>query len=40
VGVIGNRSIRAALVTSALLLSPVLPLYALAIRRDSKETQE
>jgi DHA3 family tetracycline resistance protein-like MFS transporter len=36
VGAIGNASIRAALVTSALLLSPVLPLYALAIRRGSK----
>jgi DHA3 family tetracycline resistance protein-like MFS transporter len=32
VGAIGNRSIRAALVTSALLLSPVIPLYAWAIR--------
>jgi DHA3 family tetracycline resistance protein-like MFS transporter len=32
VGAIGNRSIRAALVTSALLLSPVLPLYTLAMR--------
>ena len=33
VGAIGNRSMRAALVTSALLLTPVLPLYAAAIRR-------
>ena len=34
VGAIGNAvSIRAALVASALLLSPVLPLYSLAIRR-------
>ncbi len=33
VGAIGNTSIRAALVTSALLLSPVLPLYALIMRR-------
>lgn len=33
VGAIGNVSIRAALVTSALILSPVLPLYAYAIRR-------
>lgn len=33
VGAIGNASIRAALVTSALLLSPVLPLYAFAVRR-------
>jgi DHA3 family tetracycline resistance protein-like MFS transporter len=33
VGAIGNRSIRAALVLSALVLSPVVPLYARAIRR-------
>lgn len=33
VGVIGNRSIRAALVGSALILSPVLPLYQRARRR-------
>jgi DHA3 family tetracycline resistance protein-like MFS transporter len=33
VGAIGNLSIRAALVASALILSPVLPLYVLAIRR-------
>lgn len=33
VGVIGNRSIRAALVTSALVLSPVLPLYQRARQR-------
>ncbi len=39
VGAIGNRSIRAALVTSALLLSPVLPLYALTFRRGTRETQ-
>jgi DHA3 family tetracycline resistance protein-like MFS transporter len=32
VGAIGNRSIRAALVTSAFLLLPVLPLYTLAMR--------
>lgn len=32
VGAIGNVSIRAALVTSALLLLPVLPLYGLASR--------
>jgi DHA3 family tetracycline resistance protein-like MFS transporter len=37
VGAIGNASIRAALVTSALLLSPVLPLYAAAIRRSGEE---
>ena len=36
VGVIGNASIRAALVASALILSPVLPLYAIAIRRGEK----
>jgi DHA3 family tetracycline resistance protein-like MFS transporter len=36
VGAIGNLSIRAALVTSALLLSPVLPLYHFAIRRTAK----
>lgn len=36
VGAIGNISVRAALVTSALILSPVLPLYALAIRRSRK----
>jgi DHA3 family tetracycline resistance protein-like MFS transporter len=33
VGAMGNSSIRAALVTSATILSPVLPLYSLAIRR-------
>jgi DHA3 family tetracycline resistance protein-like MFS transporter len=33
VGAIGNLSIRTALVASALLLSPVLPLYAVAIRQ-------
>ena len=33
VGAIGNLSIRAALVTSALILSPVLPLYGYAIRK-------
>ena len=32
VGAIGNASIRAALVAAALLLSPVLPLYALVSR--------
>jgi DHA3 family tetracycline resistance protein-like MFS transporter len=36
VGAIGNRSLRAALLTSALILSPVLPLYALAIRRSQR----
>ena len=38
VGVIGNASIRAALVVSALLLSPVLPLYTFAMRR-GRETE-
>jgi DHA3 family tetracycline resistance protein-like MFS transporter len=33
VGVIGNQSIRAALVTSAALLSPAVPLYLAARRR-------
>jgi DHA3 family tetracycline resistance protein-like MFS transporter len=33
VGLVGNLSIRAALLVSALLLSPVVPLYQLAIRR-------
>ena len=32
VGAVGNASIRAALVTSAVLLTPVLPLYRLAMR--------
>lgn len=40
VGAIGNTSIRAALVTSALLLSPVPPLYALAIRHPSRGNVE
>jgi DHA3 family tetracycline resistance protein-like MFS transporter len=34
VGMIGNASIRAALVASAAILSPVLPLYWITIRRD------
>jgi DHA3 family tetracycline resistance protein-like MFS transporter len=34
VGMIGNVSIRAALVASAAILSPVLPLYWITIRRD------
>jgi DHA3 family tetracycline resistance protein-like MFS transporter len=38
VGAIGNRSIPAALVTSALLLSPVLPLYTLAMRSMRRTT--
>jgi MFS transporter, DHA3 family, tetracycline resistance protein len=37
VGAIGNLSIRAALVTSGLMLAPVLPLYALAMRRGESE---
>jgi DHA3 family tetracycline resistance protein-like MFS transporter len=37
VGLVGNYSIRAALVTSALILSPVLPLYRLAIRRSGAQ---
>jgi DHA3 family tetracycline resistance protein-like MFS transporter len=37
VGAIGNRSIRAALVTSALLLLPVIPLYAMAMRLDGRK---
>ncbi|MGD1991942.1 MAG: MFS transporter [Anaerolineae bacterium] len=36
VGAIGNRSVRAALVTAALLLTPVLPLYTVAIRRGER----
>jgi DHA3 family tetracycline resistance protein-like MFS transporter len=36
VGVIGNASIRAALVASALILSPALPLYSLAARRGER----
>jgi DHA3 family tetracycline resistance protein-like MFS transporter len=39
VGAIGNRSIRAALVASALLLSPVLPLYEVVRRRRDAETR-
>jgi DHA3 family tetracycline resistance protein-like MFS transporter len=34
VGMIGNASIRVALVASAAILSPALPLYWIAIRRD------
>jgi DHA3 family tetracycline resistance protein-like MFS transporter len=33
VGMIGNVSVRAALVASPAILSPVLPLYWIAIRR-------
>lgn len=36
VGALGNASIRVALVSSALLLTPVLPLYAVAMRRHIK----
>jgi len=39
VGAIGNLSIRAALVTSALILSPVLALYGYAIRRSKVSSQ-
>ena len=35
-GAIGNVSIRAALVGSALILSPALPLYSLATRRGER----
>ena len=35
-GMISNVSIRAALVASAAILSPVLPLYWIAIRRDEQ----
>jgi DHA3 family tetracycline resistance protein-like MFS transporter len=35
-GMIGNVSIRAALVASAAILSPVLPLYWITIRRDER----
>lgn len=38
VGAIGNLSIRAALVASALMLSPVIPLYAVAICRNERES--
>ena len=37
VGAIGNRSIRTALLSSALLLSPVLPLYGIATRKGKDE---
>ncbi len=36
-GAVGNVSIRAALVVSAGLLAPVLPLYRVAIRREGEE---
>jgi DHA3 family tetracycline resistance protein-like MFS transporter len=36
VGLVGNASIRAALVTCAVILSPVLPLYGTAIRRSEE----
>jgi DHA3 family tetracycline resistance protein-like MFS transporter len=36
VGVVGNVSVRAALVVSAALLLPVLPLYRVAIRREGE----
>jgi DHA3 family tetracycline resistance protein-like MFS transporter len=34
VGALGNASVRAALIPSAALLSPVLPLYGVTIRHD------
>jgi DHA3 family tetracycline resistance protein-like MFS transporter len=40
VGAAGNASIRAALVSSALLLSPVLPLYGVAIRKNKGERSD
>ena len=40
VGVVGNRSIRAALSLSALLLAPVIPLYNLALNRQTSRTNE
>jgi DHA3 family tetracycline resistance protein-like MFS transporter len=39
VGAIGNISIRAALVTSAAILTPVIPLYGLAIRRGASQKE-
>jgi DHA3 family tetracycline resistance protein-like MFS transporter len=36
VGAIGNASLRAALLTSAALLAPAMPLYALAMRRENQ----
>ena len=38
-GVVGNVSVRAALVVSAALLVPVLPLYRIAIRRETDGTR-
>jgi DHA3 family tetracycline resistance protein-like MFS transporter len=37
VGAVGNTSMRAALVVSAVLLAPVAPLYAAARRHDADE---
>jgi len=37
VGAVGNISIRAALLSSALLLAPVLPLYAVTIRKNREK---
>jgi DHA3 family tetracycline resistance protein-like MFS transporter len=39
VGLIGNVSVRAALVASAVILSPVVPLYGMAVRRHAKLAQ-
>ena len=36
VGAIGNASLRAALLTSAVLLAPAMPLYALAMRHENR----
>ena len=40
VGAIGNASIRAALIASALILSPALPLYSLAARRVERPSRK
>jgi hypothetical protein len=40
VGVVGNRSSRAALSLSAILLAPVIPLYNTAIKRQSSSPPE
>jgi len=37
VGAIGNRSVRAALLACAMLLSPVVGLYAVVARRSKRE---
>lgn len=40
VGMVGNMSIRAALVASALILSPVLPLYSRAIQWGERQAAQ